>query len=156
MATEAVEKAARAFRTEESVAAELATRARIEPLLERHGFTVTGREWIERGIAITQVVEATRGDGPPMRMHVRLCWRRDGRNGRQDLYAAAQLRARLDEGGWEATLDNIAARHRHGGYTHLLLVQDSAEGFMFAALVPSAEIPAIWARQRDVSEGIVL
>lgn len=147
--------AKRAFRSPESVTAELATRARVGPLLERHGFTVTGGEWVERGIAITQVIEATRGDGQPIRMHVRLCWRRDGRNPREDLYAAAQLRARLDDDDWDLTLDNIAARHRRDGYTHLLLVQDSAEGFMFAALVPSTEIPAIWARQRVVSDDVI-
>jgi 5-methylcytosine-specific restriction protein A len=145
----------RQFRSDESVAAELATRSRVESLLERHGFSVTGREWIERGIAITQVIEATRGDGPPIRMHVRLCWRRDGRNRSEDLYAAAQLRARLDDDDWDLTLSNIAARHVREGYTHLLMVQDSAEGFMFAALIPSAEIPAIWARQREVSGELI-
>ena len=147
--------AQRPFRTEQSIAAELATRRRIEPLLERHGFSVTGRRWVEQGIAITQVVDAGRSDEPPFRMHVRLCWRRDGRNASENLYSASQLRARLDEGGWEQTLANIAARHRREGFTHLLLVQDSTEGFVFAALVPSGEIPAIWQRQREVSDDLI-
>lgn len=147
--------AKRAFRTDESIAAELATRRRVVPLLERHGFTVTGDRWTEHGIAITQVIEATRNGGSRIRMHVRLCWRRDGRNARENLYSAAQLRARLDPGGWEQTLANIAGRHAREGYTHLLLVQDSADGFVFAALVPSAEIPAIWERQREVSNDLI-
>lgn len=147
--------AQRPFRTEQSVAAELATRRRVEPLLERHGFAVTGRRWREQGIAITQILDAVRGEGPPLRVHVRLCWRRDGRNASENLYSASQLRARLDEGGWDQTLANIAARHEREGFTHLLLVQDSTDGFVFAALVPSAEIPAIWQRQREVSDDLI-
>ncbi|SKC02557.1 5-methylcytosine-specific restriction enzyme A [Sphingopyxis flava] len=88
-------------------------------------------------------------------MHVRLCWRRDGRNANESLYSAAQLRARLDQGSWEQTLENIAARHEREGFTHLLLVQDSTEGFVFAALVPSGQIPAIWQRQREVSDDLI-
>lgn len=45
--------AKRAFRSPESIAAELATRTRVGPLIERQGFTLTGGKWIERGIAIT-------------------------------------------------------------------------------------------------------
>lgn len=146
---------ARAFRTDRSIAAELATRGRVAPLLERHGFTITARGGRQSGTAITQVIDATLDGGPPMRMHVRLCWRRDGRNASQNLYSAAQLRARLDDGGWEQTLANVAARHERDGYTHLLLVQDSPDGFALAALIPSAEIPAIWARQRDVSGDLI-
>lgn len=147
--------AQRAFRTERSIAAELATRRRVEPLLERHGFTITGRHWRTQGSATTQLIEATRGDGPPIRMHVRLCWRRDGRHRNEGLYSAAQLRARLDDGGWEQTLANVAARYAAEGITHLLLVQDSPDGFAFAVLLPGAEIPAIWARQRQVSDDLI-
>lgn len=143
------------FRTEESIAAELATRRRVEPLLKRHGFTVTGRGGRKSGIAITQVVEAVHGDGPPVRMHVRLCWRRDGRHRNEHLYSAAQLRARLDRGDWEQTLGNITERYARERITHLLLVQDSPNGFVFAALLPRADIPAIWARQRQVSDGLI-
>lgn len=146
---------ARAFRTDRSISAELATRGRVEPLLERHGFTITGRSGRQSGTAITQVIDATLNGAPPIRVHVRLCWRRDGRNASEHLYSAAQLRARLDEGGWEQTLANVAARHERDGYTHLLLVQDSPDGFALAALIPSAEIPAIWSRQRDVSADLI-
>ena len=120
--------ATRAFRTDASIAAELATRRRVEPLLERHGFEILDSDWIERGSAITQIITARRGDTSPMRMHVRLCWRRDGRNARENLYSAAQLRARLIDGDWEKTLETIAAREARDGNSHLLLVQDSADG----------------------------
>lgn len=146
--------AKRAFRTDESIAAEQATRQRVEGLLERHGVEVTGRETVVRGTAVTQVIEARIG-GQAVRRHVRLCWRRDGRNPRENLYSAAQLRARLDNNDWGQTLKNIAARHARDRYTHLLLVQDSEVGFVFAGLLPSADIPAIWARQRAVSEDLL-
>lgn len=147
--------AQRAFRTNESIAAELATRRRVEPLLERHGFAVIGRSWREQGIAITQIIQATYGDAPSMRIHVRLCWRRDGRHRNEHLYSAAQLRARLDDGGWEQTLANVGHRYEREEITHLLLVQDSRSGFAFAALVPRDEIGAIWARQRQVSDDLI-
>lgn len=145
----------RPFRTDESIAAELTTRNRIVPLLERHGFDVVNDERKEHGSAITQVIDAKRGDGPRQRMHVRLCWRRGGRNSSENLYSAAQLRARLDKGGWTKTLEKIASRYEREGITHLLLVQDSKDGFVFAALVPSSEIPAIWQRQREVSDDLI-
>jgi 5-methylcytosine-specific restriction enzyme A len=145
----------RTFRTEQSIAVEQATRGRVEALLLRHGFTVTGRDWIKTGSAIIQVVEARRGDAAPMRIHVRLCWRRDGRNASEHLYSAAQLTARLESGGWQPTLAQVVARHARERHTHILLAQDSPEGFVFAALVPSAAIGDIWTRQRDVSADLL-
>ena len=82
--TERPEPAARLFRTEESVAAERATRGRVESMLERHGFRIVERTWKEHNTAITQVIVATRGDST-FRLHVRTCWRRDGRNKREHL-----------------------------------------------------------------------
>lgn len=147
--------AERPFRTQGSINAENETRQRVEAMLQRHGFTIQGRSTVKRGTATTQLIEAQRGEGPRIKMHVRLCWRRTERNGREHLYSAAQLRARLDAGGWEQTLENIAARHAREGLTHLLLVQDSPQGFAFAVLIPSAEIPAIWLRQREVSDDLL-
>lgn len=144
----------RAFRSDRSIAAEIATRARVGPLLARHGFTITGGEWVERGSAITQVIEARLADGPPLRMHVRLCWRRDGRKASEDLYSATQLRARRVEDDWDKTLAKIAGRIERERYTHLLLVQDSANGFVFGAMVPSGDVPDIWRRQREVSDDL--
>lgn len=143
--------ASRAFRSNASLAAELATRERVEDVLERYGISVLGRKSIERGSAITQIIEARLGDDPPMRIHVRLCWRRDGRNARENLYSAAQLRARLIDNDWDTTLSSIAAREARDENSHLLLVQDSAEGFVFAVLLPCEQIPAIWAAQRAES-----
>ncbi|HEX8223793.1 MAG TPA: HNH endonuclease signature motif containing protein [Allosphingosinicella sp.] len=147
--------ATRQFRTDESISAERATRDAVAPLLSRHGFEVIADERIERGSAITQVIVGRRGSEAPVRMHVRLCWRRDGRNPRENLYSATQLRARLNNGGWEATLEAIAAKEAADGHTHLLLVQDSDQGFVFAAILPCDQIPAIWARQRDVSAELI-
>jgi 5-methylcytosine-specific restriction protein A len=147
--------ATRVFRTDRSIFAEEATRGRVQALLERHGITVTGHRQDKRGSAIIQVIEGHIGDGPPMRMHVRLCWRRDGRNAREALYSAAQLKARRDKDGWEQTLAGVAARHRREGHTHSLMVQDSEAGFVFAVLVPCDDIPMIWERQRAVSADLL-
>ena len=49
---EAVERE-RTFRTGASIEAELEIRKRVEPLLERHGVEVTGRETLVRGLSIT-------------------------------------------------------------------------------------------------------
>lgn len=143
--------ASRAFRSDASLAAELATRKRVEDLLGKHELTVVDRHWIERGSAITQVIEARLGAGPLMKIHVRLCWRRDGRNAREDLYSAAQLRARLIDDDWDKTLSAIAERELRDGNSHLLLVQDSAKGFVLAALLPCDQLPAIWSAQRAES-----
>lgn len=150
-----MEGMARSFRTERSVNAERATRDAIAPLLRQHGFDGISEERTERGIAITQVIVAARGDAAPVRMHVRLCWRRDGRNPREALYSAAQLRARLIDGDWEATLAAIAAREARDGNSHMLLVQDSEDGIVLAALLPCSEVPAIWRRQREVSDELI-
>jgi 5-methylcytosine-specific restriction protein A len=147
--------ATRVFRTERSLEAEETTRGRVAGLLERHGMTVTDQRLDKRGSATVQVVEGNFGDGPPLRVHIRLCWRRDGRNSREALYSAAQLKAKRDAKGWEATLKSVAARHRREGHTHSLLVQDSDAGFVFAALVPCEAIPAIWERQRAVSADLL-
>lgn len=147
--------ATRQFRTEESISAERATRDAVVPLLSQHGFEVLSDERIERGSAITQVIVARRGAEKPIRMHVRLCWRRDGRNAREKLYSAAQLRARLINDDWETTLAALAAREAADGNSHMLLVQDSDTGFALAALIPCDQIPAIWARQRDVSADLI-
>lgn len=144
----------RPFRTDASLTAERATRARIVPLLRSRGFTdlVDTRE--RHGTAETQIITGRLSDHS-FKMHVRLCWRRDGRNSREDLYSAAQLRTRLKDGDWDATLAFMANRAEAGGITHSLFVQDAAEGIVFAALVPSDQIPDIWRRQRQVSADII-
>jgi 5-methylcytosine-specific restriction enzyme A len=147
--------ATRQFRTEASVAGEARTRDAIAPLLARHGFDVLSDDRIVRGTATTQVITARLGDANPVKMHVRLCWRRDGRTAREDSYSAAQLRASLIDEDWERTLAFVADRARASGNTHILLVQDAANGVVFAAMVPSDQIPAIWRRQREVSAALI-
>lgn len=145
----------RQFRTDASVASEARTRDAIAHLLARHGFEVLADERIVRGTATTQVITAQRGEDAPIRMHVRLCWRRDGRNPREQSYSAAQLRASLIYDSWERTLEFVAQRAQAAGNDYLLFVQDAAEGVVFAAMVPSSQIPAIWQRQREVSAQLI-
>ena len=66
-----------------------------------------------------------------------------------------QLRARIKDGDWNGTLSAIADREHRDGNTHLLVVQDSPDGFVFAALVPVDQIAPIWHRQRAVSDEII-
>ena len=148
--------ASRSFRTEQSTEAEKVTRDAIGPFLAQHGFDVIADERKAHGTAITQVIVARRGGEKPIRIHVRLCWRRGGRHARENLYSAAQLRARLiNNGDWEGTLAAIAAREAADRNSHLLMVQDSDAGFVLAALIPCDQIPAIWERQRDVSAELI-
>jgi 5-methylcytosine-specific restriction protein A len=147
--------ATRKFRTDASISGEARTRDAIAPLLARHGFDILNDDRKVRGTATTQVITARRGLFDPVKMHVRLCWRRDGRNLRENSFSAAQLRAKLIDGDWERTLAFVADRAVSSGNTHMLFVQDSADGIVFAAMVPSNEIPAIWQRQREVSDLLI-
>lgn len=63
--------AKRSFRSDDSVAAEETTRARIEPLLQRHGFVVTRTSETRHGTAVTQMIEAALGERA-MRIHLPL------------------------------------------------------------------------------------
>ena len=147
--------ATRKFRTDASVASEARTRNAIAPLLTRHGFELLADERTVRGTATTQVITARRGQDAPVKMHVRLCWRRDGRNAREQSYSAAQLRASLIEDSWERTLEFVANRAQAAGNDYALFIQDAADGVVFAAMVPSDQIPAIWQRQREVSASLI-
>jgi len=147
--------AKRKFRSDESLKAEAAARNAIKPFLLSHGFVVEEDARTVRGTAVTQVVTARRDNGDTVKMHVRLCWRRDGRNKREQLYSAAQLRARLIEGDWDKTLDFIADRERADGNTHNLIVQYDSGNFRYAALIPSNQLPAIWRKQREVSAALI-
>ncbi|HEY0597535.1 HNH endonuclease signature motif containing protein [Sphingopyxis sp.] len=146
--------ATRQFRTEASLNAETATRDHIASMLAQRGFHRIDDQREAHGTAITQIIAAER-DGRPFRMHVRLCWRRDGRNAREGLYSAAQLRAKLIENDWDRTLAFVAERASAGGITHMLFVQDGIDGVVFAVLVPSDQMPAIWQGQRQASARII-
>lgn len=143
--------ASRPFRTEASLAAELATRDKVAPFLRSRGFTDVVDDRNVAGTAIEQFVLAIAPSGSKVKVRVRLCWRRDGRKPRERLIAAAQLRARLIGNSWEDTLRFIEDRDRAQGVTHNLFAQFDAGSFVMAALVPANAINSIWLRQRDVS-----
>jgi len=144
----------RAFRGPESHAAERLSRAAIAPFLNVRGYSVTEDRLIPTGQAVQQIVTARAPDGEELKMRVRLCWRRDGRNLNEKKYAAAQLAAHLRPGGWDATLEHIASRDAKAGVTHNLLVQRDGDSIIFAALIPITSLHAIWDLQRNVSDDL--
>ena len=75
--------ASRQFRSNASLAGERQTRDSVAPMLKSHGFDIIAEERTVRGTATTQVLNARMATGNLIRMHVRLCWRRDGRNPRR-------------------------------------------------------------------------
>ncbi|MCE5981973.1 HNH endonuclease [Pseudomonas sp. LF19] len=143
--------APRVFRGPESIAAEALSRDAIPPFLNDRGYTVIADERIPSGRAVQQFVSVRSPDGQELKIRVRLCWRRGGRNPNEKNYAAAQLTARLRSGGWDATLEYLAERDRHHGITHNLLIQRDGDEFIYAALLPVEAVSSIWHRQREVS-----
>lgn len=145
----------RPFRTPESLEAEKHTRGLVPELLQRRGFTEVIDTRRSYGPAQSQVVAAVSPDGAYVKMHVRLCWRRDGGNQQEQKYSATQLRSDLINGDWDKTLAQIANRDLDKDITHNLLVQYDRDDFRWAALVPSDQIPAIWQRQYEVSAQLI-
>jgi 5-methylcytosine-specific restriction protein A len=146
----------RKFRSDASLEAERITRDAIVPFLRQRGFDEVTDHRTVRGTAITQVVTARDGAaGELVKMHVRLCWRRDGRNATERDYSAAQLRARLINGNWDETLDFIASRDREEGNTHTLIAQYDDRDFAYAALIPCEQIKPIWKAQREISDDLI-
>jgi 5-methylcytosine-specific restriction enzyme A len=141
----------RAFRGEDSIAAEKLTRDAIAPFLASRGYEIIEDRRKGAGSATEQFVSVRAPDGSQLQMRVRLCWRREGRNANGHKFAAAQLRARLIKDSWEDTLDFIVRRDREHGNTHNLIVQRDGAAIVYAALIPRDELSAIWFRQRDVS-----
>lgn len=147
--------AAREFRGSESLFAEQISRDAIAPFLSSRGFVVSEDQRIQTGTAVQQLVSAISPDGERLRMRVRLCWRREGRNANERLFSAAQLQARLRPGGWDATLAYIVDRDRQHGITHNLIVQRDGSFIVYAALVPVEAITPIWKRQSEVSDELL-
>lgn len=145
----------REFRTAESLMAEEETRNAVVGLLEKRGFT--GVEDVRKryGNAVSQTVSARAPDGVRLSMHVRLCWRRDGRNSRERTYSAAQLRARLIDGDWDKTLDFISSRDVRDGNPYNLIVQYDRGDFVHAALIPSNQLAPIWRAQKEMSDRLI-
>lgn len=145
----------RPFRSEQSYEAEAVTRTMVVPFLSSRGLTDIREELKRVGKGQSQMVAARLPDGTPTQMRVRLCWRRDGRNPREQLYSAAQLAAKTIDGDWSATLDAIAHRAAKEGVTHELIVQRDGNEITAAALIPAPLLPAIWMRQREVSDELI-
>lgn len=143
--------APRLFRGAESLAAEALSRDAIAPFLAARGFTEIADDRVASGEAEQQFVSAKTPEGQHLKMRVRLCWRRGGRNLNEKKYSAAQLIARLRPGGWDATLDYLAERDRRHGVTHNLLLQRDGDEIIYAALIPLEAVKAIWLRQRELS-----
>ncbi|HTX50571.1 MAG TPA: HNH endonuclease signature motif containing protein [Caulobacteraceae bacterium] len=145
----------REFRTRESLEAEKHTRDMVPALLTQRGFTAVTDERRQHGPAQSQVISAVSPSGVPMKMHVRLCWRRDDRKPQEQKYSAAQLAAGLINNDWDRTLAQIAGREAANGNGHNLLVQPDNNVIRWAALVPSDQIPAIFQRQFEVSRDLI-
>jgi 5-methylcytosine-specific restriction protein A len=101
------------------------------------------------------MVTARSPDGVDLRMRVRLCWRRDGRNPREQRYSALQLRARTIDGDWDKTLESIVDRDRVDEVTHTLAVQRDGANIVYAALIPREQLKAVWFAQRDKSAELI-
>ena len=151
---ETVPEAKRVFRGKDSITAELISRNAVGPFLTERGFDVLEDKRNVAGTAIEQFVTAQSPDGQLLKMRVRICWRREGRNASERKYAAAQLRARLRGDDWEGTLRFIVDRDQAHGNTHNLIVQRDGASIDFAALIPRDALMPIWIRQRDISDDL--
>lgn len=145
----------RAFRKPESYVAERISRDLIRPFLEDRGFVEIEDIRRKVGLGESQEVVAKSPNGESMRMHVKLCWRRDGRNAREGKYSAAQLRADTVDGDWLLTLQYIVERNAEQSITHFLILQREGSSVVYAALVPLNQLSAIWEMQRDVSAELI-
>lgn len=143
----------RVFRGQDSIAAEQISRDSVVSFLAQRGFAEIEDRRKVTGSATEQFVTALSPDRQQVRMRIRLCWRREGRNSNERKYSAAQLRAGL-RGDWEETLQFVVERDRRQGNTHNLFLQRDGAAVVFAALIPVDALMPIWCRQRDVSEGL--
>ncbi|HBO2134363.1 HNH endonuclease [Pseudomonas aeruginosa] len=143
----------RSFRTDDSTHSELITRDAVIPFLESRGFQGILEFRRIAGTAITQIIEASTPDGQAVKIRVRLCWRRVTTD---DLkYSAAQLRARLINEDWGATLEKIMRRDQEQQVTHNLLLQRDGALIVYAALIPSHDLKGIFDTQAEVSQELI-
>jgi 5-methylcytosine-specific restriction protein A len=145
----------REFRSAESYTEERISRDHVEPFLTSRGWNVVENHRRKVGQGESQLITACSSAGESVKMRVRLCWRRGGRNANESLYSAAQIRARLVDGDWDKTLDYLTARDVKQGVTHTLLLQRDRAAIVYAALLPTKALKAIWLRQRDVSDILI-
>ena len=73
-------EAKRVFRGKDSITAELVSRNAVGPFLTERGFDVLEDKRNVAGTAIEQFVTAKSPEGQLLKMRVRICWRREGRN----------------------------------------------------------------------------
>jgi 5-methylcytosine-specific restriction protein A len=144
----------RPFRLPESYAAEEVTRQMLPGFLQDRGFVVKSNTRERQG----QTIIAVSPEGERLTMRVRLCWRRetDSRDSeRVRTYSAAQLLAKIKNNDWVGSLRAKVKREKSRGVTHLLFVQRDDKDIKYAALVPLAELVAIWTAQRDISKRLI-
>lgn len=141
----------RPFRTTESFKFEKASRDAVAPFLKSRGISVLA----EQRPGNSQIISATMPNGSSVRMRVRLCWRRDGRKARENKYSAFQLQSKNAGGDWDAALKHVADRDISKEITHTLAIQGDGRTFVYAVMIPTREIPAIWRRQREVSARLI-
>jgi 5-methylcytosine-specific restriction enzyme A len=146
----------RAFRTPASYASEHTSRDAVVPFLRSRAYDVLQDERRSLGEGDSQVITAVSPAGEPIRMRVRLGWRRDdSRPVRTKKFAAAQLRARLIDKDWIKTLHHLMERDAHERITHTLLFQREGNEVLYAALIPSTKLLEVWTAQRDISAQLI-
>ncbi|WP_148193338.1 HNH endonuclease signature motif containing protein [Pseudomonas syringae] len=138
----------RAFRTPDSIEAEIVTRRMLKPFLE--GIGCTGVRDLRKGNS--QLLTATTPEGKKFTARVRLCWRWEDH---PEKYSAAQLRARLSDSDWDKTIAEIVDREAPQGVTHSLLIQRYGSAIKFAALIPVEAITGIINGQKEVSAKLI-
>lgn len=143
----------RPFRTDDSTHNELITRDAVVPFLASRGFQDIRESRRTAGTAITQLISASIPGGQVVNIRVRLCWRRCTAD--ELKYSAAQLRARLINEDWDATLEKIMRRDLEQQVTHNLLLQRDGAVIVYAALIPSHELKGLFNAQAQVSQELI-
>lgn len=142
----------RAFRTEESLEAEMVTRRMVPQLFANLGFRNVEDDCRHFGTSVSQTVHAIAADGERVSARVKLGWRtRDGKI----RYSASQLIAKIRTQNWEREIESFVNRARQEGVTHFLFVEREGDAISGAALVPAGDLLRIWCAQRDISSELI-
>lgn len=141
----------RSFRRPESYQLEDRSRDAMVPFLKSRGFSITDDLRNFHGKVQSQVISAITPTGVPVKMRVRLCWRRE----LGTKYSAAQLKSELVKDDWNSTLKYIVDRDLALSITHAMIVQRDGEVITLAAMVPIQQLPAIWEKQAFVSDELI-
>lgn len=144
----------REFRSAASYAAEDKTRAMVVPFLTSRGFTKLQEQTSLHGKVRSQVVTGIAPSGEPVKLRIRLCWRKE-RNDRARGYSAAQIIPKVEPGEWIEAFARLVERHAKEGVTHLLLIRREEEEITLAASIPIHHLPSVWQAQRDESARLI-